>query len=210
MSSPATATDRLARQMAFALEVDKLKAVIRRTRLPGSRRLENSAEHTWHIVLMAVLLAEHTDTADLDLGRVLKMLLVHDLVEIDAGDTFGYDTAGHADKRDREVRAAERLFGLLPADQAAEFRNLWEEFEAVATRESRFALAMDRLQAVMLNAASDGGSWREHQVTYERVVARNRVIADASPVLWQFALGLLDHAVKQGHLAPAPTAGQPT
>lgn len=204
MHPPETAADRLARQMAFALEVDKLKGVIRRTRLPHTDRLENSAEHTWHIVLMAVLLAEHADTADLDLGRVLKMLLVHDLVEIDAGDTYGYDTAGNADKRDREVRAAERIFALLPADQAAEFRNLWEEFEAVVTREARFALAMDRLQAVMLNAASNGGSWREHQITYDRVVARNRVIEDGSPALWQFALGLLDHAVKQGHLAPAP------
>lgn len=205
MPPPETATDRLARQMAFALEVDKLKGVLRRTRLPHSGRLENSAEHTWHIVLMAVLLAEHADTADLDLGRVLKMLLVHDLVEIDAGDTFGYDTAGNADKRDREMRAAERIFALLPNDQAVEYRNLWEEFEAVVTREARFALAMDRLQAVMLNAASNGGSWREHRITYDRVVARNRVIEDASPALWRFALGLLDHAVKQGHLAPAPT-----
>lgn len=191
--------------MAFVLEVDKLKEVLRRTRLPHSRRLENSAEHTWHIVLMAVTLAEHADTAQLDLGRVLRMLLVHDLVEIDAGDTFGYDTAAHADKHEREVRAAERLFGLLPEDQAVEFRALWDEFEAVATAEARFALAMDRLQAVMLNAASAGGSWREHRVTYDRVVARNRVIADASPLLWQFALRLLDDAVKNGHLAPAPT-----
>lgn len=205
MSPPATAADRLARQMAFALEVNKLKEVIRRTRLPHTRRLENSAEHTWHIVLMAVMLAEHADTASLDLPRVLKMLLIHDLVEIDAGDTFGYDDAGHADKRDREVRAAERLFGMLPADQGAEFRALWDEFEAVATPEARFALAMDRLQAVMLNAAADGGSWREHKITYDRVVARNRVIADASPVLWQFALGLLEDARKRGHLAPAPT-----
>ncbi|HYC70639.1 MAG TPA: HD domain-containing protein [Opitutaceae bacterium] len=206
MPIPEPAPDRLARQMAFALEADKLKGVIRRTRLPHAQRLENSAEHTWHIVLMAVLLAEHVDTADLDLGRVLKMLLVHDLVEIDAGDTFGYDTAGHADKRDREVRAAERLFGMLPDEQAAEFRALWEEFEAVATREARFALAMDRLQAVMLNAASAGGSWREHRVTYDRVVARNRVIEDASPVLWQFALRLIDDALKQGHLPAAPKA----
>ena len=192
--------------MAFALEVNKLKDVIRRTRLPHSTRLENSAEHTWHIALMAVMLAEHNVTAELDLGRVLRMLLVHDLVEIDAGDTFGYDTAGHLDKMEREVRAAERLFGLLPDDQAREFRALWDEFEAVATAEARFALAMDRLQAVMLNAASQGGSWREHQVTYDRVVARNRVIEDASPMLWKFALGLIDHARQQGHLPPAPGA----
>lgn len=202
MSSPSLppAGERLARQMQFALEADKLKEVIRRTRLPGSGRRENSAEHTWHIVLMAVTLAEHASTAGLDLTRVVQMLLVHDLVEIDAGDTFGYDTAGHADKREREVRAAERIFGLLPADQAAQYRALWDEFEAVATPEARFALALDRLQAVMLNAASAGGSWREHGITYDRVVERNRVIADGSPALWQYALGLLDHAVAQGHL----------
>lgn len=206
MSSAEPATDRVARQMAFALEVNKLKEVIRRTRMPHSARLENSAEHTWHITLMAVMLAEHNVTAELDLARVLKMLLVHDLVEIDAGDTFGYDTAGHADKADREARAAERLFGLLPPDQAREFRALWDEFEAVVTPEARFALAMDRLQAVMLNAAANGGSWREHQVTYDRVVARNRVIEDASPVLWRFALGLIDRALHAGHLPPAPRA----
>jgi putative hydrolases of HD superfamily len=196
----ATPAARLERQMRFVLEVDKLKEVIRRTRLPGSDRHENSAEHTWHIVLMAATLAEHAAEPPPDLGRVMRMLLVHDLVEIDAGDTFGYDTAGHEGKYEREARAADRIFGLLPADQAAEFRALWEEFEAVQTPAAKFALAMDRLQAVMLNAAARGGSWREHGITYDRVIERNRVIADGSPALWAFALRLLDEAVAQGHL----------
>jgi len=194
--------ERLTRQLGFALEVDKLKEVLRRTRLPQSGRRENSAEHTWHIVLMAVTLAEHAATPDLDLNRVVQMLLVHDVVEIDAGDTFGYDTAGHADKREREVKAAERIFGLLPSDQATRYRALWDEFEAVATPEAKFALALDRLQAVMLNVASQGGSWREHGISYSRVVERNRVIADGSPALWAYALDLLDRAVAAGHLEP--------
>src|SRR6478735_7459618 len=145
------ATDRLERQMRFLFEADKLKEVLRRTRLPQSQRAENSAEHSWHIVV------------------------------IDAGDTFGYDTTGHADKRDREVRAADRIFGLLPADQTTEIRALWEEFEAGETAEAKYALAMDRFQAVMVNYLSNGGSWREHHVTADRVIARNQVIEHSSP-----------------------------
>src|SRR4051812_34251609 len=154
---------RLERQMKFLFEADKLKEVLRRTRLPQSQRPENSAEHTWHIVLMSVVLAEHAP-AKTDVLRVMKMLLIHDIVEIDAGDTFGYDTTGHADKREREVRAADRIFGLLPADQTTEVRALWEEFETGETDEAKYALAMDRFQAVMVNSLSDGGSWREHNV----------------------------------------------
>jgi putative hydrolase of HD superfamily len=194
---------RLADQMRFLLEVDKLKEVLRRTRLPQSRRLENSAEHTWHIVLMATILAEHAP-AGTDVPRVMKMLLIHDIVEIDAGDTFGYDTSGHADKRDREVRAAERIFGLLPADQAAEVRALWDEFEAGETVEAKYALAMDRFQAVMVNYLSNGGSWREHQVTADRVLARNQVIANSSTTLWAYARGLIEDAVVKGWLPPGP------
>ena len=170
--------------MRFALEVDKLKNVLRRTSVTGSGRPENSAEHTWHIVLMTVTLAEHSAFPDLDVLRVIKMLLIHDVVEIDAGDTFGYDTAGHADKREREVKAAERLFGLLPADQAVEFRALWEEFEATATPEAKFALAMDRVQAVMLNLAANGGAWKEHGIALDRILERNAVIGDGVPAVW--------------------------
>jgi putative hydrolase of HD superfamily len=194
--------DRLERQMRFLFEVDKLKEIQRRTRLPKSQRLENTAEHSWHVALMAATLAEHTAPAGVDAMRVVRMLLIHDIVEIDAGDTFGYDTSGHADKRDREVRAAERIFGLLPADQAAEIRSLWDEFEAGETPEAKFALAMDRFQAVMVNYLSDGGSWREHHVTADRVIARNQVIANSSPALWAYARSLIEDAVTRGHLAP--------
>lgn len=196
-----TVTDRLERQMRFLFEADKLKEVLRRTRLPQSQRAENSAEHTWHIVLMAVILTEHAP-AGTDVVRVMKMLLIHDLVEIDAGDTFGYDTAGHEDKREREVRAADRIFGLLPAAQAAEIRALWEEFEAGETAEAKYALAMDRFQAVMVNYLSNGGSWREHRVTADRVLVRNQVIENSSPVLWAYARNLIEDAVAKGHFAP--------
>ncbi len=171
--------------MRFALEVDQLKNVLRRTYVTGSGRPENSAEHTWHIVLMTVTLAERSAFPNLDVLRVIKMLLIHDVVEIDAGDTFGYDTAAHADKREREVKAAERIFGLLPLDQAAEFRALWEEFEATATPEAKFALAMDRVQAVMLNLAANGGAWKEHGITLERILERNAVIGDGVPAVWE-------------------------
>jgi putative hydrolase of HD superfamily len=196
-------TARLERQMKFLFEADKLKEVLRRTRLPQSQRPENSAEHSWHIVLMAGLLAEHAP-ANIDVFRVMKMLLIHDIVEIDAGDTFGYDTTGHADKREREVRAADRIFGLLPADQTAEVRALWEEFEAGDTAEAKYALAMDRFQAVMVNSLSHGGSWREHNVTADRVFARNQVIGNSSPALWAYARNLIEGAVAKGHLAPKP------
>ncbi|HET7535653.1 MAG TPA: HD domain-containing protein [Candidatus Didemnitutus sp.] len=192
-------TDRLERQMRFAFEIDKLKRVLRRTRTSDNARQENSAEHSWHIALMAATLAEHANEP-VDALRVAKMLLIHDLVEIDAGDTFGYDTAGHADKYEREVRAAERIFGLLPADQAAEFRALWEEFEASTTADAKFALSMDRLQAVMLNLATDGGSWKEHGVTYGRVIDRNRHIGTGSQALWNFAKRRIDEAAAKGHL----------
>ncbi len=194
-------TDRLERQMRFILEVDRLKDVARRTRVVQSRRLENSAEHTWHIVLMAVLLAEHADHAGLDLMRVVRMLLIHDIVEIDAGDTFGYDAAAHADKHARERRAADRLFGLLPPDQAASYRALWNEFEAEATPEAKFALALDRLQAVMLNCALQGGSWTEHGVKLDQILARNGVIAEGSTALWQHIRRHIDALVAQGRIA---------
>jgi len=194
---------RLADQMRFLFEIDKLKEVQRRTRLPQSQRPENSAEHSWHITLMAFILAEHAAPAGTDIVRVMKMLLIHDIVEIDAGDTFGYDTAGHADKQEREIRAADRIFGLLPISQATELRTLWDEFETGETAEAKFALAMDRFQAVMVNYLSSGGSWREHHVTADRVFARNEVIANGSPALWDYARGLIQDAVTKGWLETA-------
>ena len=191
---------RLVQQIGFIREVDRLKEIFRQTVLINSRRAENDAEHSWHICLMVLVLAEHANSPGLDVLRVLKMLLVHDIVEIDAGDTFAYDTARMADQHAREVKAAERLFGLLPSDQAAEFRALWDEFEARETPEARFAAAVDRFQPMLLNRATEGSAWQRHGVTSDRVIARNRHIADGSAAVWAYAAEMIREAVAHGHL----------
>ena len=174
---------RLAQQVRFIVEVDKLKEIFRQTLLIGSRRAENDAEHSWHLCLIAIVLAEHAADPSLDLLRVLKMLIVHDLVEIDAGDTFAYDTARMADQRD-------------------ELRALWDEFEEKRTPEAKFATAVDRFQPMLLNVRTQGAAWNRHGVTSDRVVARNRHIAEGSPALWEFASAMIADAVKRGELAP--------
>jgi putative hydrolase of HD superfamily len=192
-------TERLAAQLRFVLEIDKLKTVLRRTWILDRSRRENSAEHSWHLAIMAILLAEYGPPG-VDLMRVLKMVLVHDLVEIDAGDTFCYDPAGALDQEDRERRAADRIFALLPHDLGGELRSLWEEFETRDSPEARFAAALDRLQPVLHNIVTEGGTWREHQVTRDQVVGRNRLIADGAPVLWEHARALIEDAVERGLL----------
>jgi putative hydrolase of HD superfamily len=201
-SPTAAAEHRLDRQIAFILEIDKLKTVLRRTVLIDRSRQENSAEHSWHIALMAVLLEEHAAERGLELLRVVKMLLVHDLVEIDAGDTFVYDAPGQVDKPEREQRAAERLFGLLPPDQGAEVMDLWQEFEARETPEARYAAALDRLQPLLHNLHTEGHSWRLHGVRREQVVAINGHLDHGAPALWRRIIVLLDEAVERGHLQP--------
>lgn len=191
---------RLAQQIRFIIEVDKLKEVFRQTLLTQSRRQENDAEHSWHLCLMVIVLAEHANTPSIDILRVLKMLLIHDIVEIDAGDTFAYDTARMADQHEREARAADRLFGLLPSDQTVEFRALWDEFEARVTPEAKFAAAVDRFQPVLQNCLTEGAAWRQHGVTSDRVIARNRHIADGATAVWDYAAQMIAHAVKAGHL----------
>ena len=193
---------RLQQQLRFILEIDRLKQVFRQTYLLDGSRKENDAEHSWHLAVMAMLLAEHAAGDGIDVPRVMKMVLVHDLVEIDAGDTFCYDEAGNATKAAREQAAADRLFALLPADQGAEIRSLWEEFEARATPEARFAAALDRLQPLLHNLHTEGRAWREHGVTAEMVIARNRHIADGAPALWALVERLIRAAVAKGHLAP--------
>jgi putative hydrolase of HD superfamily len=199
------AAERLADQVRFILEIDRLKCVFRQTVLLDRSRRENDAEHSWHLALMAVVLAEHA-REPVDVGRVVRMVLVHDLVEIDAGDTFCYDEEGARDKAEREERAAERVFGLLPADQAGEFRALWDEFEAMETPEAKFAAALDRFQPLLHNAYTRGMAWRKHWVTADQVTARNAHIADGAPALWDLAQRLIRDAVAQGHLAPARPA----
>ncbi len=196
--------ERLRRQVEFIVEVDKLKEVLRQTVLINSRRAENSAEHSWHFALMVVTLAEHSNHRPLDVLRILKMVLIHDLVEIDAGDTFAYDTQKMADQHEREARAATRIFGLLPPDQAAEFRALWDEFEEQKTPEARFAHACDRFQPMLLNCRTEGHSWRVHGISQDRVLARNAHVAQGSTAIWEYAVRMIDEAVAKGHLAPKP------
>ncbi len=200
--SPSPAAQRLVRQIEFIAECDKLKEIFRQTLNTQSRRAENDAEHSWHLCLCVIVLAEHANVRSLDVLRVLKMLIVHDLVEIDAGDTFAYDTAAMADQHAREAVAAERIFGLLPADQAREFRGLWDEFEAKDTPEARFATAVDRFQPMLLNCRSQGAAWQRHGVTHDRVVARNQHIAEGCEPLWRYAEKMLQEIVDAGHLAP--------
>jgi putative hydrolase of HD superfamily len=199
------AEEALARRLAFIVEADRLKGVLRRTRLLDGSRHENSAEHSWHLALMAVVLADAAGVP-LDLARVLTLLLVHDVVEIDAGDTFAFDTVGYLDKDERERLAAERLFGLLPDAEGARLREAWEEFEAGETPEAAFAVALDRLQPLLLNYHGGGGTWREHGVLRAQVQARMEPIRRGAPALWPFVERTIELAFRAGYIASdAPT-----
>jgi putative hydrolase of HD superfamily len=193
---------RLKQQIAFIREVDKLKTIRRQTLLTDASRQENDAEHSWHLALMALVLAEYAGSDGIDLLHVLRMVLIHDLVEIDAGDTYCYDEAGYTDKTQRETAAAERIFNLLPPDQAAETRTLWDEFEASRTPEAKFANALDRLQPLMHNVFTKGRMWQKHGIVKSQVIDRNCRIADGAPDLWVLARDLIEKAVNDGHLAP--------
>ncbi|CAN5461966.1 HD domain-containing protein [soil metagenome] len=189
--------NRLDQQIQFILEIDKLKSILRRTSLINEARRENSAEHSWHIAVMAVLLSEHANEA-LNLAHVVKMLLIHDIVEIDAGDTFAYGGVSKVDQQAQETIAAERLFGLLPIDQAVELRALWEEFDAMSTPEAKFANAVDRLMPILHNYQNQGGTWREHGVTLAKIEQRVSPISDGSVELGQLTQAILDDAVARG------------
>lgn len=200
---------RLVQQIKFIAETDRLKEIFRQTLNTQSRRAENDAEHSWHLCLCVIVLAEHANHACLDVLRVLKMVIIHDLVEIDAGDTFAYDTAAMVGQHDRESIAADRLFGLLPPDQKVEFRALWNEFEAKTTPEARFAAAVDRFQPMLLNCLTQGAAWNRHGITQDRVVARNRHIADGCSELWAYAERMVQEAVDAGYLRPDPNSSHP-
>ena len=171
--------ERLEKQMEFILEVDKVKKIVRQTYLSDASRKENDAEHSWHLALMAVLLKEYSNE-EVDLAKVIPMVLIHDLVEIDAGDTYAYDEAGAETKRERETKAADRIFGLLPGDQGTWFRELWEEFEAYETAEAKFAHVLDNAQPLLLNDASNGRSWAEHGVHKSQIYKRNEHTSEGS------------------------------
>lgn len=191
--------ERFDQQIQFILEIDKLKSVIRQSYLLDGSRQENSAEHSWHVVLMGLLLAEYAEQ-HVDLLRIMKMLLIHDIIEIDAGDTYCYDEAGVMDQSSRENTAAERLFGLLPEDQMEEFRDLWAEFEERSTAEAKFAATIDRLMPLLHNFHTAGRSWREHGIRVNQVRDRNEVMKEGTLPLWEFAMSLIDDAVERGYL----------
>lgn len=178
--------DRLDKQFAFFREIDKEKKIGRQTYLTGARRKENDAEHAWHMAVMTLFLSEYANE-EIDVLRTISMLLIHDLVEIDAGDTYAYDETGKATQREREEKAADRIFSLLPEEQGRKLRDLWEEFEERKTPEAKFARTMDNIQPLMLNAATDGKAWEEHGVHLSQVLQRNEKTAEGSEVLWKYA-----------------------
>ena len=179
--------ERLEKQFAFALEIDKEKRIGRQTYCTDGDTLENDAEHAWHAALMAILFSEYANEP-VDVLKVVKMLLIHDIVEIDAGDTYAYDEAGLSTQAEREMKAAERIYHILPADQAQELMALWQEFEALETPEAKYAKAMDNLQPAMLNAATNGRAWKEHEVKLSKILKRNQTTAEGAGVLWQYGL----------------------
>ncbi len=191
--------ERLAQQIGFLLEIDKLKQVYRQNLISDGSRRENDAEHSWHLAVMAVLLGEYMPEP-VDLLKVIKMVLLHDLVEIDAGDVFCYDPGAAVGKEERERKAAERLYALLPEDQGQELKELWAEFEARATAEARFALCLDRLQPLLLNFVTQGGTWRLHSVSAPQVRKRMAPIKEISPQLGEAVEQILQEAISRGIL----------
>jgi putative hydrolase of HD superfamily len=191
--------NRLDRQIRFILELDKLKSVLRQNYLLRQDRHENTAEHCWHLALMALLLVEYTES-EINLGHLLELLLIHDLVEIYAGDTYCYDEYETLDQEEREAQAAEKLFGLLPVDQSTRLHELRNEFEEGRSSEARFALSLDRLMPLLLNYYTQGRSWKEHGITADQVLARNRQIREGSDQLWSLAQSIIEDSISKGYL----------
>ena len=192
--------DRLDRQIAFVIELDKLKSVLRQTILMDGSRQENAAEHSWHLAVMALLLSEYAVENNIDLLRVIKMLLIHDIVEIDAGDTYCYDDAEVAKQAAREKKASERLFNILPPDQSEGFRRLWDEFEARKTSEAQLANALDCFQPILQNYSSNGKIWKKHRIKGDQVLARNKHVQESAPVIWKRIVRFIHDAAEKGML----------
>ncbi len=191
--------DRLEQQLQFIIEIDKVKNIFRQTYLADAKRKENDAEHSWHIALMAYLLQEYADQP-VDVPRVILMVLIHDLVEIDAGDTYAYDTKGAATKRERELKAADRIFGLLPEDQGEYLRGLWDEFEEYETADAKYAHLLDNFQPLLLNDASAGKSWEEHTVKKEQIYKRNERLPETSETIWNKMKEIVEKHIELGHV----------
>lgn len=190
---------RLEKQLQFIVEIDKVKNIFRQTYLADAGRKENDAEHSWHIALMAYLLQEYAEE-QVNVSKVMLMVLIHDLVEIDAGDTYAYDAVGAETKRDRETAAAERIFGLLPVDQGKYFHELWEEFESYETADAKYAHLLDNFQPLLLNDASDGKSWTEHSVKKSQIYKRNEKIGETSGEIWRCMQEIVQKHIEKGHV----------
>lgn len=191
--------ERFEKQLAFILEADKEKNILRQTHLSGHGRRENDAEHAWHMAMMIYLLKEYSNE-DFDVAKAMMMALIHDIVEIDAGDTYAYDTQGLRDQKEREEKAAERIFGILPDDQRDELRALFEEFEEGKSAEARFAKAMDNFQPLLLNHSNGGEDWREHQVTKSKVVSRQQTSRLGSETIWNYTEELIKENINKGSI----------
>lgn len=192
-------TTNLLKQISFIKEIEKVKYIQRKTKLLNSDRNENDAEHSWHLAMMTLVLAEHSNVP-IDVLKVVKMVLIHDIVEIDAGDTFIYDTTKSHTNTEEERKAANRIFGMLPKEQAEEFISIWEEFESGETNEAKFAKAMDRLEPLLQNTSNDGGTWKEFDVPYDKVYEKKKVIKEGSNAIWDYAKDLLNQSVEKGIL----------
>ncbi|MGC1632443.1 MAG: HD domain-containing protein [Gelidibacter sp.] len=191
--------ENLLKQLEFIKEIDKIKYIHRRTKLFNSDRNENDAEHSWHLAMMAIVLNEYSNHK-IDVLKVLKMVLIHDIVEIDAGDTFIYDQNKNHENTVQELKAAHRIFGMLPKNQAEEFIQIWIEFEEGISNEAKFAKSMDRLEPLLQNTSNDGGTWKEFDVKYQTVYDKKKVIKEGSTTLWTYAEKLIDESVKKGIL----------
>ena len=190
---------RLDKQVDFILEADKEKNILRQTHLSGHGRRENDAEHAWHMAIMIYLLKEYANE-EIDVAKAMMMALIHDIVEIDAGDTYAYDAKGLESQKEREEKAAERIFGLLPEDQKAELKSLFEEFEAYESPEAKFARAMDNFQPMLLNNSNGGSDWREHGVARSQVMKRHVKTKLGSDEIWQYAEKILEENVRKGNI----------
>ncbi|MFK8056838.1 MAG: HD family hydrolase [Saprospiraceae bacterium] len=190
---------KLLKQIEFIKEIDKIKYIQRRTKLFNSDRNENDAEHSWHLAMMAIVLSEYSDQ-EIDLLKVIKMVLIHDIVEIDAGDTFLYDQNKSHDNTEEETKCAARIFGMLPEEQARDFFDLWVEFEDGTSTEAKFAKSLDNLEPVLQNASNDGGTWKEYSVKHATVYDKKKIIKDGSTALWDYTKDVLEDSVEKGAL----------
>lgn len=191
--------ERLLKQIEFVKEIDKIKYIERRTKLFNSDRRENDAEHSWHLAMMAIVLAEHANET-VDVLKVIKMVLIHDIVEIDSGDIFIYDTQKNHTNTNEELKAANRIFGILPDDQAEELIALWTEFEMGETSDAKFARTLDRLEPLLQNTSNGGGTWKEFDVDYSKVVDKKEAMKYGSEAIWEYAKQLIDESVEKGIL----------